>query len=69
MHRFKKRISFCSVIISMGFISVEAYTNARVHAMSAVGKGLVWVKMRDIQDGLRIKNMSDLARKEIQGIH
>ena len=53
----------------MGFINVEAYTNARVHAMSAVGKGSFWVKMRDIQDGLRIKNMSDLARKEIQGIH
>ena len=46
----------------MGFINVQSYT-------AAMGKGLFWVKMRDIQVGLRIKNMSDLARKEIQGIH
>ena len=29
---------------------------------------LFWVRMHDVQDGLGVKNMSDLVRREIHGI-
>ena len=50
-------------------ISAENYQNVLVYTIT-VGKGeLFWVKMIDVQNGLGIKNMSDLVRKEIHGIH
>ena len=50
-------------------ITVENYLNARVHAITVGNRKLFWVKMRDVQDGLGLKNISDLASKEIQGIY
>ena len=48
--------------------TVENYLNAEVHTITAKNKELTWGKMRDIQDGLGIKNISDQIRKEIQSI-
>ena len=31
-------------------------------------KKLFWVRMHDVQEGICVKTMSDLVRKEIQGI-
>ena len=53
----------------MGFITVEAYKNAQVHTITIENKELFWVRMIDIQNGLGIKNIFDLVRKEIQGIY
>ena len=51
----------------MVIISGEAYENTKVHTIKINNKKLFWVKMTDVQDGLGIKNISDLVRKEIFG--
>ena len=51
----------------MVVITVEAYENAEVHTIKVNNKKLFWVKMTDVQDGLGIKNISDLLRKETFG--
>ena len=48
--------------------SVEKYTDAKVHKVIIGNRRLFWVRMHDVQEGLGVKNMSDLMRKEIQGI-
>ena len=50
-------------------ITVEAYKNARVHTITIKNKELFWVKMKDVQNGLGVKNICDLLRKEICGIY
>ena len=52
----------------MVFITVEAYKNEKVHTITVKNKTLFWVKMMDVQKGLGIKNIHDLARKEVCGI-
>ena len=51
----------------MVIIIVEAYQNARVHTITVKNKDFLCVKMKDVQDRLGIKNISDLLRKEICG--
>ena len=46
-------------------ISVEKYANVKVSAMKIDNKKLFWVKMNDVQNGLGVRNISDLVRKEI----
>ena len=45
-------------------ITVEAYQNAGVHTITVKNKDFFWVKMKDVQDRLGIKNISDLLKKE-----
>ena len=52
----------------MVVITVQNYTNAKVHTIAVKNKELFWVKMIDVQKGLGIQNISDLVRKEICGI-
>ena len=52
----------------MVFITVHAYTEARVHTIKVGSRELFWVKMSDVQKGLGLKNMPDLVRREICGI-
>ena len=51
----------------MVIITAEAYENAKVHTIKVNNKKIFWVKMTDVQDGLGIKNISNLVRKEIFG--
>ena len=51
----------------MVVIAVEAYQNARVHTITAKNKDFWWVKVKDVQDRLGIRNISDLLRKEMCG--
>ena len=51
----------------MAVITVEAYQNAGVHTITVKNKDFSWVKMKDVQGRLGIKNISDLLRKEICG--
>ena len=49
----------------MDLISVERYNNANVHTVQV--KNDIWVSMKDVGNGLGVKNISDLVLKEIQG--
>ena len=49
----------------MDLISVERYNNAGVHTIQV--KNDIWVSMKDVGNGLGVKNISDLVLKEIQG--
>ena len=46
-------------------ITVQNYTDAEVHTITLGNRELFWVKMIDVQKGLGIQNISDLARKYI----
>ena len=49
----------------MVVITVQNYTDAEVHTITAGSRELFWVKMTDVQKGLGIQNISDLVRKYI----
>ena len=49
----------------MVIITVKNCLNARVHIVTVGNRKLFWIKMIHIQNGLGLKNMSDLVRKEI----
>ena len=51
----------------MEVITGEAYQNSTVHTITVKNKHIFWVKMKDVQGRLGIKNISDLLRKEICG--
>ena len=53
----------------MVIITVQNYTKAGVHTITVENRKSFWVKMIDVQNGLGIKNISDLVRKYIQGIY
>ena len=44
--------------------TVQNYIDAKVHAITVRNRNLFWVKMIGVQNGLCIKNISDLVRKE-----
>ena len=52
----------------MVVITVEKYENAGVHSITVKNKKLFWVRIIEVQKGLNLKNMPDLARKKIWGI-
>ena len=45
----------------MYLISAEGYTNAGVLIIKKTGE--IWTKMKDIQNGLGVQNISDLNKK------
>ena len=49
--------------------TVEAYQNARVHTITVKNKNIFWVKIVDVQNGLGLKCMRGLTRREICGIY
>ena len=51
----------------MYLISAEEYKNGDVHVLRVRKTGKIWVSMKDVHDGLGVKNMSDLLLKEIYG--
>ena len=51
----------------MNLISDKAYENAKVHSIQV--KSDLWVSMKDVGNGLGIKNISELVLKEIYGIY
>ena len=53
----------------MYLISAEGYKNARVDLLRIKKTGEIWTKMKDVQDGLGVQNISDLVLKEIYGIY
>ena len=53
----------------MFLISGQGYTNAKVHRLKIRKNGELWISIKDIGDGLGVKNISDLVLKEIYGIY
>ena len=49
----------------MSLITAEGYENAKVHFISVKEK--LSISMKDVGNGLGVKNISDLVLKEIQG--
>ena len=52
----------------MVVITIEKCENAKINTVKVGNKELFCIRMIDIQNGLGLKNMSDLVRKEIHGI-
>ena len=52
----------------MSLISVEGYKNAGVSHLTIKKTDELWVSIKDVGDGLGVKNISDLVLEEIQGI-
>ena len=48
----------------MDLISVEEYKHAKVHTIQV--KNDFWISIKDVENGLGVKNISDLVLKEIQ---
>ena len=51
----------------MVFITAEFYKNVVVDVIK-YNNDYFWVKMKDVQDGLGIKNISDRLKRTMQGI-
>ena len=51
----------------MDLISAKAYENAKLHTIQV--KNNIWVSRKDVENGLGVKNMSDLVLKELYGAY
>ena len=51
----------------MSLISAKWYEDAKVHNIQV--KNDLWVSMKDVRNGLGVKNISDVVLKEIRGIY
>ena len=51
----------------MSLISAKAYEDAKVYSIQV--KNHLWVSMKDVANGLGVKNISDLVLKEIYGAY
>ena len=47
----------------MNLISAEGYKNANVNFLKIRKTGELWINMKDVGDGLGVKNISDLVLK------
>ena len=63
-----KKIIFFLCMYQMYLISAERYENANVKTLPEKNSP-IWVKMKDVQNGLGVTNMSDLILKELYGIY
>ena len=55
--------------IKMDLISAKGYTNAGVHFLRIENTDEIWVSMKNVGDGLVVKNISALVLKEIYGLY
>ena len=53
----------------MSLISAKGYKNAGVGHLIIKKTGELWVSIKDVGDGLGVKNISDLVLKEIYGAY
>ena len=62
MHKIKK------IKYKIYEISVQKSANAKGYTIIVINRRLFCVIMRDVEEGLGVKNISDLVRKEIHSI-
>ena len=65
MHKMKTKIFNSIIMLGIG---VKEFIDAKVNTVTIVNRILYWIRMHDVQEGLCIKNISDLERNEIHGI-
>ena len=53
----------------MNLIPAEGYKNANVHCLKIRKADERWINIKDVGDGLGVKNIFDLVLKEIYGIY
>ena len=53
----------------MYVISAEGYNSAGVDLLIMKITGEIWTKIKDIQNGLGLQNISDLVLKDLSGIY
>ena len=53
----------------MYLISAKGYKNAGFCLLIENEIGIIWASVKNLQDGLVVKNISDLAFKEMYGIY
>ena len=53
----------------MNLISAKGYKNANVNCLKIRETDQLWISIKDVGDGLGVKNISDLVLKEIYGIY
>ena len=53
----------------MYLISAEEYKNAGIHILIIRETGEIWASMKNVHNGLGVKNISDLILKEIYGLY
>ena len=64
-----KKLSFFLCIHKMNLISANGYKNAKVNFFKKRKTDELWISMKDVGDGLGVKNISELVLKEIYGIY
>ena len=64
----QKNNIFFLCIYKMYLISAEGYKNAKVYVKVGRETNEIWVSMKDVGNGIGVKNISDLLLKEIYGI-
>ena len=62
-------VCVCVFIYKMDLISAKGYKNAVVNFLKIRKTGELWISIKDVGDGLGVKNISDLILKEIHGIY
>ena len=50
-------------------LSVNKFTDTKVHTIAIGNRRLFWVKMCNLQNRLGVENIHDFLRKEIWGIY
>ena len=68
-YEIKKFYLFIFCIYKIYLISAEGYKNAGVHILIIRKTGAIWSSLKDVHNGLGVKNISDLVLKEIYGIY
>ena len=64
----KKKFIFFLCMYKMHLISAEGYKNVNVEFLAIKTTSEIWVSMKDVANGIGVKNISDLFLKEIYGI-
>ena len=63
------KILFHFLYNQMYLISDRGYENAGVRLLIEKETGIIWVSMKNVQDGSGVQKISDLVLKEIYGIY
>ena len=53
----------------MDLISAQGYKNAGVYFLKIKNTDELWISIKDVGNGLGVKNISDLVLKEVCGIY
>ena len=64
-----KKIIFFLCIHKINLISANRYKNAKVHFLKIRKTDKLWISIKNVGDRLGVKNISDLALKEIYDIY